>query len=131
MVPTETTPKNFNGKWLITTIEMKRGDESIKRGNLKLKYRFQVPSSRNYFCEIIKIKTGYKLTFFHVGQKIKEFEIIEDQIDREYLRKMEIKIGIEFYALTGPYDFADELLRIWHKHYKKKGLLERILKNKR
>jgi hypothetical protein len=41
---------------------------------------------------------------------------------------MAVNVGIDFYALTGPYDFADEILRLWHKNFKKKGILERIFK---
>ncbi len=93
-----------------------------------MKIRFQVPSSRNYFCEIKNVKTNYYLTFFHEGDKINEKTFTENQLDREYLRKIAVNIGIEFYALTGPYDFADEVLRLWHKHYKKKGLLQRLFK---
>ncbi|MFX0084472.1 MAG: hypothetical protein ACFFAU_02260 [Candidatus Hodarchaeota archaeon] len=93
-----------------------------------MKIRVQVPSSRNYFCEIKSEKTGYHLTFFHIGKKINELSFTEDQLDREYLRKLAVKVGIEFYALTGPYDFADEILRIWHKHFKKKSLLEKLFK---
>jgi hypothetical protein len=93
-----------------------------------LKIRFQVPSSRNYFCEIKSEKTSYHLIFFHVGKKINEKSFTEDQLDREYLRKLAVNVGIEFYALTGPYDFADEILRLWHKHFKKKTLLERLFR---
>ncbi|UCG03174.1 MAG: hypothetical protein JSW11_04125 [Candidatus Heimdallarchaeota archaeon] len=91
------------------------------------KVRFQVPSSRNHYCEMQKIKEGYRLTFFNLGNKIKTFIITESQLDREYLRKLSVNTGIEFYALTGPYDCSDEILRQWHKHFKKKGLLQRFL----
>lgn len=74
------------------------------------------------------MESSYKLTFFHVAKRIKEYNFTEDQLDREYLRKMAVNVGIEFYALTGPYDFADKILRLWHRHFKKKGLLERILR---
>ncbi len=94
-----------------------------------MKLRFQIPSSRNYYCEIVKTKSTYKLSFFHVGEKIKELVFFENQLDREFLRKMAVNVGINFYALSGPYDFADEILRLWHKHFKKKGLIERILKH--
>ena len=93
-----------------------------------MKIRFQIPSSRNYYCEIIKTKSVYRMSFFHVGEKIKELTFTESQLDREFFRKMAINVGIDFYALTGPYDFADEILRHWHKHFKKKGLLERMFK---
>ncbi len=95
----------------------------------KRKIRFQVPSSRNYFVEMIKSKIGYQLTFFKMGSKLKTISIEENQLDREYLRKMAINAGIDFYALTGPYDVADEILRQWHKHFKKTGLLRRLLGN--
>ncbi len=91
------------------------------------KIRFQVPSSRNYFIEMIKSKKGYHLTFFKMGSKLKTITIEENQLDREYLRKLAVNAGIDFYALTGPYDVADEILRQWHKHFKKKGLLRRLL----
>lgn len=74
-----------------------------------------------------KIKEGYRLTFFNVGKKIRIVEITESQIDRDYLRKLAVNTGIEFYALTGPYDCSDEILRQWHKHFKKKGFLHRFL----
>ncbi|MHA2293813.1 MAG: hypothetical protein ACXACK_16750 [Candidatus Hodarchaeales archaeon] len=70
---------------------------------------------------------GYKLVFFQLGQKIKTFSITENQIDREYLRKMAVNVGINFYALTGPYDVADEILRQWHKYFEKKGFFSRFL----
>lgn len=91
------------------------------------KVRFQVPSSRNHFCEMQKTKVGYQLTFFNVSEKIKVAEISESQLDREYLRKLAVNTGIEFYALTGPYDCSDEILRQWHKHFKKKGFLQKLL----
>ena len=74
-----------------------------------------------------RTKEGYRLTFFNVGKKLKVIEINESQLDREYLRKLAVNAGIEFYALTGPYDCSDEILRQWHKHFKKKGLLRRLL----
>ncbi|MFX0015688.1 MAG: hypothetical protein ACFFB2_12200 [Promethearchaeota archaeon] len=95
--------------------------------NNSQKIRFQVPSSRNHYCEMQKTKEGYRLTFFNVATKLKTIEITESQLDREYLRKMAVNSGIEFYALTGPYDCSDEILRKWHKHFKKKGLLRRLL----
>ena len=73
-----------------------------------------------------KLKEGYRLAFFNVGGKIKTVEITESQLDREYLRKLAVNTGIEFYALTGPYDCSDEILRQWHKHFKKKGLMSRL-----
>ena len=74
-----------------------------------------------------KTKEGYRLTFFNVGEKIKVVKISESQLDREYLRKLAVNTGIEFYALTGPYDCSDEILRQWHKHFKKKGFFQRLL----
>ena len=94
------------------------------------KIRFQVPSSRNHFCEMRRIKEGYSLTFFNVGRKIKTVEITESQIDREYLRKLSVNAGIEFYALSGPYDCSDAILRHWHEHFEKKGLLQRLFGKK-
>ncbi|MFX1507000.1 MAG: hypothetical protein ACFFDC_12925 [Promethearchaeota archaeon] len=73
-----------------------------------------------------KTKEGYRLTFYNVGEKIKTVQITESQLDREYLRKVAVNTGIEFYALTGPYDCSDEILRQWHKHFKKKGFLNRL-----
>ncbi|UCE12239.1 MAG: hypothetical protein JSV04_08530 [Candidatus Heimdallarchaeota archaeon] len=90
------------------------------------KIRFQIPSSRNHFCEMQKTEGGYQLTFFDVGKKLKTVNITEDQIDREYLRKLSVKAGVNFYALTGPYDCSDEILRQWHKHFKKKGFFGRL-----
>ncbi|MFX0125170.1 MAG: hypothetical protein ACFFAE_16175 [Candidatus Hodarchaeota archaeon] len=90
------------------------------------KIRFQVPSSRNHYCEMQKIKEGYRLTFFNVNKKIKTLEITETQLDREYLRKLSVNAGIEFYALTGPYDCSEEILRQWHKHFRKKGFFQRL-----
>ncbi len=94
------------------------------------KIRFQVPSSRNHFCEMRRIKEGYRLTFFNVGKKIKTVEITESQIDREYLRKLSVNAGIEFYALSGPYDCSDAILRQWTKHFEKKGFLQRLFGKK-
>lgn len=90
------------------------------------KIRFQIPSSRNHFCEMQKTEEGYRLTFFDVGKKLKTVSISENQIDRESLRKIAVNAGIEFYALTGPYDCSDEILRQWHKHFKRKGLLGKL-----
>ncbi len=90
------------------------------------KIRFQVPSSRNHYCEMRRTKEGYRLTFFNVGRKLKTIEFTESQLDREYLRKLSVNVGIEFYALTGPYDCSDEILRQWHKHFKRKGFLQRL-----
>lgn len=74
-----------------------------------------------------RVKEGYRLTFFNVNKRLKIVEITESQLDREYLRKLSINVGIEFYALTGPYDCSEEILRQWHKHFKKKGFLQRFL----
>lgn len=94
--------------------------------NKKQKIRFRVPSSRNHFCEMQRTKEGYILSFFNAGRKMKTVEITESQIDREYLRKLSVNAGIEFYALTGPYDCSDDILQQWHKHFKRKGLLQRF-----
>jgi hypothetical protein len=75
-----------------------------------------------------KIKEGYRLTFFNTTRKLKTIEISEAQLDRQYLHKISINAGIEFYALTGPYDAADEILRQWEKHFEKKGFFSRIFK---
>ncbi|MFX0052538.1 MAG: hypothetical protein ACFE8U_14740 [Candidatus Hermodarchaeota archaeon] len=91
------------------------------------KIRFQLPSSRNHFCEMSESNGGYKITFFNITRKLKTIEISEAQLDRQYLHKISINAGIEFYALTGPYDTADEILRQWHKHFEKKGFLRRLL----
>ena len=93
-----------------------------------MKIRFSIPSSRNHFCEMIKTDNGYKLTFFQESIKLKAFEINEYQINREYLRKISIKAGIEFYALSGPYDSADEILIQWKKNFEKKGFFQRLFK---
>ncbi|MHA2248094.1 MAG: hypothetical protein ACXADY_24310, partial [Candidatus Hodarchaeales archaeon] len=73
-----------------------------------------------------RTKEGYRLTFFNVGKKIKTVEITESQIDREYLRKLSVNAGIEFYALTGPYDCSDAILRQWAKHFEKKRIFTEI-----
>ena len=73
-----------------------------------------------------KIDSGYSLDFFHEGKKLKRIQISNQDINRETLRRLAINIGIEFYALSGPYDAADEILRQWHKHFKEKGILKRI-----
>jgi len=52
--------------------------------------------------------------------------VTKAQLDREFLRKVAVNTGIEFYALTGPYDVADEILNQWHDHFEKKGFLRRI-----
>ena len=88
--------------------------------------RFQLPSSRNYFCEMAKSPTGYELVFFQSSNKVKTVTITERQLDRHYLHKVAVSIGIEFYALTGPYDCADEILRQWHENFENKGFLQRI-----
>ena len=36
------------------------------------------------------------------------------------LRELAVKSGIEFYALSGPYDAADELIRQYKKNFEKK-----------
>ena len=90
------------------------------------KVRFQLPSSRNYFCEMSKNPSGYELVFFQSSNKVKTVAITERQLDRHYLHKVAVSIGIEFYALTGPYDCADAILRQWHKNFEKKGFLQRI-----
>ncbi len=88
--------------------------------------RFQLPSSRNYFCEMSKNPSGYELVFFHSSTKKKTVVISEKQLDRHYLHKIAVNIGIEFYALSGPYDCADEILRQWHKNFEEKGFLQRL-----
>lgn len=97
---------------------------SIKKTSNKL--RFQLPSARNHFCEMTKINEGYKLTFFNQERKIRSENITEAQLDREFLRKIAVSSGIEFYALTGPYDVADEILNQWHENFKRKGLFSRL-----
>jgi len=88
--------------------------------------RFQLPSSRNYFCEMSKTPSGYELVFFQASKMIKNVAISERQLDRHYLHKIAVGIGIEFYALTGPYDCADEILRQWHKNFEDKGFFQRL-----
>ena len=88
--------------------------------------RFQLPSSRNYFCEMAKKPSGYELVFFQSSTKIKTVTVNEKQIDRHYLHKIAVSIGIEFYALTGPYDVADEILRQWQKNFEGKGFFQRL-----
>ncbi len=73
-----------------------------------------------------EIKGGYNLVFYQTMTKIKTISITEAQLDRQFLHKMAVNVGINFYALTGPYDCADEILRQWHKHFKKKGWKQRI-----
>ncbi len=90
------------------------------------KIRFQLPSSQNYFCEMKRIETGYELIFYQAITRIKTIHITEAQIDRQFLHKVAVNVGIDFYALTGPYDCADEILRQWHKHFKKKRWIDRI-----
>ena len=92
------------------------------------KVRFQLPSSRNYFCEMSRIDEGYELIFYQAITRIKTFHITEAQIDRQYLHKIAVNVGIDFYALTGPYDCADKILRQWHKHFKKKSWKERLFR---
>ena len=88
--------------------------------------RFQLPSSRNYYCEMTKNPSGYELVFFQSSTKKKKVVIREDQLDRHYLHKIAVSIGIEFYALTGPYDVADEILRQWAKNFEDRGFLQKI-----
>ena len=88
--------------------------------------RFQLPSSRNYFCEMAESPSGYELVFFQSSTKLKTVSISEKQLDRHYLHKIAVGIGIEFYALTGPYDCADEILRQWHKNFENKGFFQRF-----
>ncbi|MHA1227232.1 MAG: hypothetical protein ACTSPV_10865 [Candidatus Hodarchaeales archaeon] len=92
------------------------------------KINFQVPSSRNTYCELKKLSSGYQISFFKEGRPLKSFKITERDIDREKLRGIAIKAGIDdWYSLSGPYDVADEILRQWHKHFEKKtGLLGRL-----
>ena len=92
------------------------------------KVRFQLPSSREYFCEMSSNETGYELTFYKANTRLKAVKITEAQLDREFLRKLAVNVGIEFYALTGPYDCADAILRQWHQNFKKKGFLQRLFK---
>lgn len=92
----------------------------------KKKIRFQLPSSTNYFCEMVEISGGYELAFYNSGEKMKDVQVTEAQIDRQFLYKLVINVGIDFYALTGPYDCADEILRVWHKNFKPRSFLERL-----
>ena len=92
--------------------------------------RFQLPSSRNYFCEMTKKPSGYELAFFKSINKIKTAFIQEQQLDRQYLHKIAVDAGIEFYALTGPYDCADEILRQWHRNFKEKGFFQKLFGKK-
>jgi hypothetical protein len=73
-----------------------------------------------------KSPSGYDLVFFQSSNKVKTVAISERQLDRHYLHKIAVSIGIEFYALTGPYDVADEILRQWHKNFEDKGFLQRL-----
>jgi len=88
--------------------------------------RFQLPSSRNYFCEMTKKPSGYELVFFQSSTKVKTVIISEQQLSRHYLHKVAVSIGIEFYALTGPYDCADAILRQWQKNFEDRGFLQRL-----
>lgn len=88
--------------------------------------RFQLPSARNYFCEMKKTDTGYSLVIFHESEKLVTLSLTNQDINREILRKYAVNSGIEFYALSGPYDAADEILRQWHRHFKEKSILKRI-----
>ena len=117
---------------IVSELKKKREFDEQKRINFgiflvnKKKIRFQLPSCRNYFSEMLQIPGGYELTFFDSGEKMKTVQVTEAQIDRQYLYKMVINVGIDFYALTGPYDCADEILRVWHKHFKPRSFLERL-----
>ena len=90
------------------------------------KIRFQLPSSTDYFCEMSGIKGGYKLVFYQSIKKIKTITITEAQLDRQFLHKVTVNVGINFYALSGPYDCADEILRQWHRHFKRKSWKQRL-----
>ncbi|MHA1974335.1 MAG: hypothetical protein ACTSW1_15150 [Candidatus Hodarchaeales archaeon] len=92
------------------------------------KINFQVPSSRNTYCELKRLATGYRISFFKEGKALNSYNITEREIDREKLRGLAIKAGIDdWYSLSGPYDVADEILRQWHKHFEKKpGLLHKL-----
>ena len=92
--------------------------------------RFQLPSSRNYYCEMTKKPSGYELVFFRSTDKIKTVNLQELQLDRHYLHKLAVNVGIEFYALTGPYDCADEILRQWHENFKEKGFFQKLFNKK-
>jgi len=92
------------------------------------KVSFRVPSTSNTNCIMEKDSQKYSLTFYKEGQQLSKIIITEDEIDRESLRKIAIKSGIsEWYSLSGPYDLADEILRVWHRNFKKKSVLKRIL----
>ena len=73
-----------------------------------------------------KIENGYSLVIFREDKRLKKIILSEQDINREILRKHAINIGIEFYALSGPYDAADEILRQWHKYFNKKSFLKRL-----
>lgn len=71
-------------------------------------------------------KEEYDLVFYRENTKIRTAKISDAQLSRQALHKIAVNTEINFYALTGPYDCADEILRQWNKHFKKKSLLERI-----
>jgi hypothetical protein len=71
---------------------------------------------------------GFRLELFSSSTKIRSFQVSEEQFTRETLRKVAANSGIEFYALSGPYDMADEILKQWKKNFQKKGFLQRLLK---
>jgi hypothetical protein len=77
-----------------------------------------------------KTPTGYELVFSQASSKVKTVIISEKQLDRHYLHKIAVSIGIEFYALTGPYDVADAILRQWHANFEDRGFLHRIFGKK-
>ncbi|MFW9853749.1 MAG: hypothetical protein ACFFFG_01720 [Candidatus Thorarchaeota archaeon] len=95
---------------------------------MALNVRFQVPSCRNYYLEMSQTSVGYQFELFRSGHRIKSFQVTEADFTRENLRKTAANSGIEFYALSGPYDMADEILRQWKKHFQKKGFLQRLLR---
>ncbi|WP_455463871.1 hypothetical protein [Candidatus Hodarchaeum mangrovi] len=92
------------------------------------KISFRVPSTSNTSCIMEKDSQKYSLTFYKEGQQLSKIMITEEEINRESLRKVAINSGInDWYSLSGPYDVADEILRVWHRNYKKKSFLKRIL----
>ena len=68
-----------------------------------------------------RIEEGYELIFYRAITRVKTIHITEAQIDRQYLHKVAVNVGIEFYALTGPYDCADEYYVSGIKTSKRKG----------
>jgi hypothetical protein len=71
-------------------------------------------------------KERYDLVFYKENTKLRTATISEAQLSRQALHKIAVNTEINFYALTGPYDCADEILRQWNKHFKKRSWLERI-----